>query len=61
MPADRSLLSKMVQGSKFFRPRRRSVRISGSIVMLSPVGSFSVVGSLMSGLSEPKRTLRPAW
>ena len=34
---------------------------SGSSVICSPVGRVSVVDSVMSGLSEPKRTFRPAW
>ena len=59
-PALRSLLSRMVQGSKFFRPRRRLVRTSGSSITVSPPGSSMVVGALMSLDIEPSRTLRPA-
>ena len=59
-PADRSLLSKIVQGSKFFSPRRRLLRITGSSVTVSPWGSVMVVVFLMSGLMEPTRTFSPA-
>ena len=48
MPADRSLLSRMVQGSKSFSPRRPRVRSSGSSVSSLPSGSGSAVGALMS-------------
>ena len=61
IPADKSLFSKIVQGSKSLSPRRVSLRISGSMLMTSPLGTLKLVGSLISGLSEPKRTFSPAW
>ena len=59
-PARKSLLSKMVQGSKSFTPRRPLVRTTGSSVMLSPPGSSMGVLFLMLGSIEPTRTLSPA-
>ena len=59
-PALKSLLSRMVQGSKFFSPRRRLLRITGSSVTVSPLGNSTVVVCLISGSIEPMRTLRPA-
>eukprot|EP01036_Dinobryon_divergens_P018409 gene18409-25079_t len=54
IPADKSLLSKMVQGSKFFSPNRRPllIRSSGSKVMLLPSGS-SIEPGLAKYLHEP--------
>ncbi|MCY1365189.1 hypothetical protein D9M69_520250 [compost metagenome] len=60
VPAESSLLSKIVQGSKFFRPRRRLERTTGSSVTVSPLGSSIFLGDLMAGSIEPMRTLRPA-
>ena len=59
-PADRALLSKMVQGSKSLSPSRNWLRTTGSSVIVSPPGISKAVGSLMSGLTEPMRTLSPA-
>ncbi|MNV73884.1 hypothetical protein D3C71_1670560 [compost metagenome] len=56
----RSLFSRMVQGSKSLRPRRRLVRTTGSSVTVSPLGNSISVGFLISGLMEPTRTLSPA-
>ena len=58
-PADKSLLSKMVHGSKCFSPKRWRLRCTGSKVMCSPVGSSITVVSLTSGLTEPMRTFSP--
>ena len=60
MPADRSLLSRMVQGSKSFSPRRPRVRTSGSSFRLLPSGSATSVGAVMVSSSVPRRTFRPA-
>ncbi|MNY44681.1 hypothetical protein D3C86_1797300 [compost metagenome] len=59
-PADRSLLSRIVQGSKSFKPRRRLLRITGSSVTDSPLGRLITVVFLISRLIEPTRTLSPA-
>ena len=59
-PAERSLFSRMVQGSKSFSPSRCLLRTTGSSSTDSPVGSWMVVGSLISGLMEPMRTFSPA-
>ena len=61
MPADRSLFSRIVQGSKSFRPRRLRVRTSGSTVRLVPSGSGTGVGAVIASSSVPRRTLSPAW
>ena len=60
VPADRSLFSRMVHGSKFLMPRRRLVRTTGSSVTVSPFGSSIVFGDLIAGSMEPTRTLSPA-
>ncbi len=59
-PAERSLLSRMVQGSKCFSPRRRLPRTTGSRHTVSPFGSSIFFGDLIAGSIEPTRTLRPA-
>ena len=59
-PALKSLLSKMVQGSKSLRPKRRLLRTTGSSVTESPLGRSNTVGFLISGLMEPMRTFKPA-
>ena len=60
MPAERSLLSRIVQGSKSFRPRRPRLRTSGSTVRALPSGSGISVGVLIASSSVPRRTFRPA-
>ena len=60
MPADRSLLSKMVQGSKSFSPNRPRLRTSGSSVITVPSGSSSGVGAVIVSSSVPSRTFMPA-
>jgi hypothetical protein len=49
MPADRSLLSRMAQGSKPSSPSRYCVRTSGSSSRLWPFGSSIGVGWVISG------------
>ena len=58
-PADRSLFSRMVQGSKFFSPRRRLLRTTGSSVTVSPLGSSIVVGFLIVRVDRADAHVQP--
>ena len=60
-PAERSLLSRIVQGSKSFRPIRLRVRTSGSTVSELPSGSGTGVGAVIVSSRVPSRTFSPAW
>ena len=63
MPADKSLLSKIEQGSKSFKPKRvlrNPRRVRGSRTKRPPSGKSIAVGFFISSDKVPKRTLRPA-
>jgi hypothetical protein len=59
MPADRSLLTRIAQGSKSSTPSRAPVRFSGSSRSFFPLAVSSSVFSLFEKL--PRRTSNPVW